>query len=69
MYLTGGYEIQKILLNSTHVHADHITGSGLIKKSLNSVKSVISEGSQAKADVFVNDGSISFKNLNNFFKN
>ena len=47
-----------IFLNSTHVHADHITGSGKLKKKLDSVKSVISGVSKAKADVVINEGLI-----------
>ena len=42
---------------NTHCHADHITGSGEIKKRLTSVKSVISEASGCKADVLVHDGA------------
>ncbi|CAM6126562.1 unnamed protein product [Calypogeia fissa] len=38
---------------NTHVHADHITGTGLLKKRLPGVKSVISKASGAKADVHV----------------
>lgn len=41
---------------NTHVHADHITGSGLIKTKLSGVKSIISKASNAKADVFVEPG-------------
>ena len=38
------------------MHADHVTGSGKIKSLLGSVKSVISEVSQAKADIHVKEG-------------
>ena len=38
------------------MHADHITGSGLIKKSIPTAKSVISVNSQAKADIHLKDG-------------
>ena len=60
---------------NTHVHADHITGSGLIKTRLNTdpsvpfVKSIISANSGAKADIKVEDndeiscGSIKLKVL------
>ncbi|XP_027774251.1 persulfide dioxygenase ETHE1 homolog, mitochondrial isoform X1 [Solanum pennellii] len=49
---------------NTHVHADHVTGSGLIKvglKLLNltkfpGVRSIISKASNAKADIFVEPG-------------
>ncbi|KAK2191806.1 hypothetical protein NP493_45g05018 [Ridgeia piscesae] len=45
----------KYALN-THMHADHITGTGELKKLVPSVKSVISEASGARADVKVKDG-------------
>jgi len=45
----------KFVLN-THVHADHITGSGRLKKLLPSCSSVISSLSGAIADVKVSDG-------------
>ncbi|KAK6946574.1 Metallo-beta-lactamase [Dillenia turbinata] len=41
---------------NTHVHADHVTGTGLIKTKDPSVKSVISKSSNAKADLFVEPG-------------
>ncbi|KAH9528168.1 Ethylmalonic encephalopathy 1 [Dermatophagoides farinae] len=48
----------KYVLN-THVHADHITSSGQIKKILDGVKSIISKESGAVADVHVeNNDSI-----------
>ena len=45
----------KYVLN-THVHADHITGSGELKKVFPTCKSVISAVSGAAADVGVADG-------------
>ena len=45
----------KYALN-THVHADHVTGSGKIKSKQKSVKSVISAISKAKADIHLNEG-------------
>lgn len=49
---------------NTHAHADHITGTGLIKTKLPGVKSVISKASGAKADHFVDHGDkIYFGNL------
>ncbi|OEL29336.1 Persulfide dioxygenase ETHE1-like protein, mitochondrial [Dichanthelium oligosanthes] len=49
---------------NTHVHADHVTGTGLIKTKLPGVKSVISRVSGAKADHFVDHGDkIHFGNL------
>lgn len=41
---------------NTHVHADHITGTGELKRLLPGCKSVIAEVSQAKADVKINHG-------------
>ena len=40
---------------NTHVHADHVTGTGILK-NLTGCKSVISKISGASADVFINDG-------------
>ncbi|XP_060067343.1 persulfide dioxygenase ETHE1, mitochondrial-like [Ylistrum balloti] len=42
---------------NTHVHADHITGTGEIKKRIPSCKSVITEVSGASADIRSKDGS------------
>merc|ERR1712159_300077 len=41
---------------NTHVHADHVTGSGELKKIFPEAKSVISSVSGAKADVKVKEG-------------
>jgi Zn-dependent hydrolases, including glyoxylases len=38
------------------MHADHVTGTGLLKKLLPGSKSLISKASGAEADVFVEDG-------------
>jgi sulfur dioxygenase len=38
------------------MHADHITGSGLLKKLIPGTKSIISEASGAIADIKVADG-------------
>lgn len=43
---------------NTHVHADHVTGSGKLKKLIPGCKSVISNQSGAKADIFVKDGEL-----------
>lgn len=52
----------KYVLN-THVHADHVTGSGKLKTRLSKLRSVISEFSRAKADVTVGAGDyIAFGN-------
>jgi len=41
---------------NTHMHADHVTGTGLLKKLLPGSKSLISKSSGAAADVYVEDG-------------
>ncbi|CAA3000356.1 persulfide dioxygenase ETHE1 homolog, mitochondrial-like [Olea europaea subsp. europaea] len=41
---------------NTHVHADHVVGTGLIKSKAPGVKSIISKASNAKADLFVEPG-------------
>ncbi|XP_074311204.1 persulfide dioxygenase ETHE1 homolog, mitochondrial isoform X3 [Silene latifolia] len=53
--------IQELGLNliyamNTHVHADHVTGTGLLKTKAPGVKSVISRASNAKADLLVESG-------------
>ena len=45
-----------IFLVNTHMHADHITGTGRLKKLLPEVKSGIAESSGAKADFHFKDG-------------
>lgn len=47
----------KIVVN-THMHADHITGTGLLKNLLPGSKSLISKASQAMADVTVEHGDV-----------
>jgi len=46
----------KYALN-THVHADHITGSGVLKRRISAVQSAISLVSGGKADVYLSHGS------------
>lgn len=49
---------------NTHVHADHVTGTGLIKTKVPGVKSIISKASNSKADLFIEAGdNIYFGNL------
>ncbi|XP_016721737.1 persulfide dioxygenase ETHE1 homolog, mitochondrial isoform X3 [Gossypium hirsutum] len=56
--------LKLIYAMNTHVHADHVTGTGLIKGKVPGVKSVISKASGSKADVFVEAGDkISFGDL------
>ena len=49
---------------NTHVHADHITGTGKIKEKVPTCKSVISAVSKATADVKLGDGdTVKFGNF------
>ncbi|KAL9437948.1 hypothetical protein AB3S75_023754 [Citrus x aurantiifolia] len=49
---------------NTHVHADHVTGTGLIKSKVLGVKSIISKASGSKADLHVEHGDkVSFGDL------
>ena len=41
---------------NTHLHADHITGTGLLKKLIPTCRSMISKASGAKADLVVEPG-------------
>lgn len=41
---------------NTHVHADHVTGSGILKQRIEKLRSVISESSGAQADLKVSHG-------------
>ena len=43
-------------LVNTHVHADHVTGSGRLKKLLPGCQSIIAQVSTARADIHINDG-------------
>lgn len=43
---------------NTHMHADHITGTGKLKSLLPGSQSVISRASGAKADVYLDDGAV-----------
>lgn len=57
-------DLKLIYAINTHVHADHVTGTGLIKTKLPDVKSVIAKSSKGKADVLVEHGDkIYFGNL------
>ncbi|XP_030399325.1 persulfide dioxygenase ETHE1, mitochondrial-like isoform X1 [Gopherus evgoodei] len=41
---------------NTHCHADHVTGTGLLKKMLPGCRSVISQDSGALADILIREG-------------
>ncbi|XP_051901501.1 persulfide dioxygenase ETHE1, mitochondrial isoform X2 [Pristis pectinata] len=49
---------------NTHCHADHVTGSGLLKSIIPGCRSVISKDSGAKADIWISEGdTINFGNF------
>lgn len=62
--LRGGHPLPCALLDlrpclppvNTHCHADHITGSGLLRSLLPGCQSVISRRSGAQADLHIEDG-------------
>lgn len=62
--LIGELGLKLVYAMNTHVHADHITGTGLIKSKFPGAKSVISRASGSKADVLIEPGDrISFGDL------
>lgn len=42
-----------VFVVNTHVHADHVTGSGMLKKLLPGCQSLISKDSGAEADILI----------------
>ncbi|XP_060679481.1 persulfide dioxygenase ETHE1, mitochondrial-like [Hemiscyllium ocellatum] len=46
-------DLRLLYAANTHVHADHVTGTGLIKRAIGGCRSVIAESSGAKADKHV----------------
>jgi len=54
--LVGELGLSVKFVMNTHVHADHITGTGRLKKLLPGCQSVLSAASGGKADVLVKDG-------------
>ncbi|CAH2036587.1 unnamed protein product [Thlaspi arvense] len=48
--------LKLIYAMNTHVHADHVTGTGLLKTKVPGVKSLISKASGSKADMFLEPG-------------
>ncbi|XP_026399684.1 persulfide dioxygenase ETHE1 homolog, mitochondrial-like [Papaver somniferum] len=54
--LVGELGLKLIYAINTHVHADHVTGTGLLKNKVDGVKSIISKSSNSKADLFVDHG-------------
>eukprot|EP00877_Chromochloris_zofingiensis_P012810 jgi/Chrzof1/7783/Cz02g36170.t1 len=53
LQLVDELELHLTFAINTHCHADHITGTGKIKKARPDVKSVISKAAGAKADVLL----------------
>merc|ERR1711874_660615 len=54
--LVGELGLSVKFVMNTHVHADHITGTGRLKKLLPGCQSVLSAASGGKADILVKDG-------------
>merc|ERR1719336_2962099 len=55
----NGLGLDLVYAFNTHVHADHITGTGVLKQRISGLKSVLGRQTNgAKADVFVSDGDI-----------
>lgn len=48
--------LKLIFAINTHVHADHVTGSGLLKNKLPGLQSIISKASNARADLQIEAG-------------
>jgi len=47
-----------VCLVNTHMHADHVTGTGMIKRQIPTCKSVISKHTEAKADIYIDHGEL-----------
>lgn len=43
---------------NTHMHADHVTGTGKIRRMIPTFKSVIAKYTKAKADRYIDDGEL-----------
>ncbi|XP_062153239.1 persulfide dioxygenase ETHE1 homolog, mitochondrial [Alnus glutinosa] len=48
--------LKLIYAMNTHVHADHVTGTGLMKNKVPGLKSIISKASNSKADLLIEAG-------------
>lgn len=42
---------------NTHLHADHITGTGLLKRHFPQMKSVLSQFAGGNADILIDEGA------------
>ncbi|XP_075462547.1 persulfide dioxygenase ETHE1, mitochondrial [Ascaphus truei] len=51
-------ELKMTYAANTHCHADHITGTGVLKKLVPGCKSVISKDSGAMADIHIQEGDL-----------
>ena len=47
-----------IALVNTHVHADHITGTGWLKALIPSCQSVLAKVAEGQADILFDDGHV-----------
>lgn len=56
--LINELDIRLVYAVNTHAHADHITGSGKLKRLFKGCRSVISTASGAKADKHLNHGDV-----------
>ncbi|XP_042477217.1 persulfide dioxygenase ETHE1 homolog, mitochondrial [Macadamia integrifolia] len=64
MTLVNELGLKLIYAMNTHVHADHVTGTGLLKGKIPGLKSIISKASNSKADLLIEHGDkIYFGNL------
>ncbi|XP_021301030.1 persulfide dioxygenase ETHE1 homolog, mitochondrial-like isoform X1 [Herrania umbratica] len=56
LHLVKELGLKLIYAMNTHVHADHVTGTGLLKTKVPAMKSIISKASNSKADILVEAG-------------
>ena len=52
------YHVIFFLSVNTHVHADHITGTGWLKALIPSCQSILSKSAGGEADVLFEDGHV-----------
>lgn len=56
--LIEGLGLKLLYAANTHCHADHVTGTGLLKKMVPGCRSVISKDSGALADIHIKEGDV-----------